>query len=64
MLIVVKVNLEVTVLDYDMLGGSDAIGKVPTGPLVIGLISPLQISLFLTHDHLSSLRINPKRFED
>lgn len=23
-----KVNLEVTVLDYDMLGGSDAIGKV------------------------------------
>ena len=29
LLIVVKVNLEVTVLDYDMLGGSDAIGKVP-----------------------------------
>ena len=23
-----QVNLEVTVLDYDMLGGSDAIGKV------------------------------------
>merc|ERR1719245_1335632 len=26
-----KVNLEVTVLDYDMLGGSDAIGKVTLG---------------------------------
>ena len=27
-LLVYQVNLEVTVLDYDMLGGSDAIGKV------------------------------------
>ena len=26
-----QVNLEVTVLDYDMLGGSDAIGKVTLG---------------------------------
>lgn len=26
-----QVNLEVTVLDYDMLGGSDAIGKVIKG---------------------------------
>ena len=40
-----KVNLEVTVLDYDMLGGSDAIGKVSlckvvrwVGCRVIGLV--------------------------
>ena len=26
-----QVNLELTVLDYDMLGGSDAIGKVTLG---------------------------------
>ena len=30
-----KVNLEVTVLDYDMLGGSDAIGKVASENLSI-----------------------------
>ena len=30
-----KVNLEVTVLDYDMLGGSDAIGKVASEYLSI-----------------------------
>ena len=64
MLIVVKVNLEVTVLDYDMLGGSDAIGKVQCA-VVTRLSSASNYKLvFLTHDHLSSLRINPKRFED
>ena len=30
-LLLMQVNLEVTVLDYDMLGGSDPIGKVVLG---------------------------------
>ena len=33
-----QVNLEVTVLDYDMLGGSDAIGKVNLVIIIIIII--------------------------